>query len=123
MKEVRLKRIESVVFRELGEIFASIGREEYPGHLISVSEVRVTPDLSIAKVFISIYPVKDAEEIFNDLKYRKNEIKYEFGTRVRHQLRRIPDLQLYLDETMERLEKIDKLLKKDSENNTNTENQ
>ncbi len=119
MNQVRLKRIQSVVYRELGDIIAAIGRENYPGKLLSVSEVRITPDLSIAKVYISIYPTKDAEEIFRDIQYNKNKIRYEFGNRVRHQLRKIPQLQFYLDPTMENLEKIDKLLKKSQEKPNN----
>ena len=82
-----------------------------PGVLISVSEVRVSADLSIAKAYLSIFPPEKGKEIIKAITGHAKSIRFELGQRVRLQLRKIPELQFYLDESIEYLEHIDKLLK------------
>ena len=122
MKEVRLKRIESVIYRELGEMLSSVGRNYFPGHIVSVSGVRVSPDLSVANVYVSIFPFKDADQIMKEIEYNKKEIRYQFAQRVRHQLRKIPELKFFLDDSMELVDKANKILNKDKQSSDNQNN-
>ncbi len=96
--------------KELGEIFL-LQTKAMPGILISVSEVRVSADLSIAKAYLSVFPSEKGKEIIGAIVENTKAIRYDLGQRVRRQLRKIPELQFFLDESIDYLENIDKLLK------------
>ena len=81
------------------------------GTLISVSKVSVTTDLSIAKVYISIFPTEQAKELLEGIKSNQPLIKHELAQRTRNQLRRVPELLFYLDDSLDYIEKIEKSLK------------
>ena len=97
--------------KELGDIFLLFAKS-HQGTLISVSEVRISPDLSIAHVYISIFPDGKAKEILKAVEDNAKTIRFELGNRVRHQLRIIPELNFHHDKTLDYLENIDNLLKK-----------
>jgi ribosome-binding factor A len=82
------------------------------GVLVSVSAVRVSPDLSVAKAYVSIFPSERAEEILNNINANSKTIRYELGTRVRFQLRIIPELKFFIDDSLDYIDRIDELLKK-----------
>ena len=82
------------------------------GLMITVSEVKVSSDLSIASVYLSIFPSDKGEETVRNINDNVKEIRYDFGQRVRHQLRIIPELRFFLDRTIDYMEHIDELLKK-----------
>ena len=82
-----------------------------PGVLISVSTVRVSPDLSIAKAYLSIFPSDKSQEILENINRHAKDIRHEISQRVRYQLRRMPNLVFYIDDSLDYLEKIDSLLK------------
>src|SRR5690606_41980375 len=81
------------------------------GILISVSQVKVTVDLSVAKVYLSIFPNAKAKELMEGIKSNAPLIRHELAQRTKHQLRRMPALQFFLDDSLEYIEKIDKSLK------------
>lgn len=81
------------------------------GVLVSVSAVRISPDLSIARVYLSIFPSEKGEELIKNINANMKSIRYELGTRVRFQLRIIPELKFFLDDSLDYLEHIDELLK------------
>ena len=83
------------------------------GTLISVSKVYVTTDLSIAKVYVSIFPNNKAAELLDGIKSNEPLIKHELAQRTKHQLRRIPELSFYLDDSLEYIDNIEKSLKGD----------
>ncbi len=114
MAGLRIQRLAKQIQRDLGEIFLNINREHFRGKMISVTEVRLTNDLSIAKVFLSIFPFNnEVEEIMRQITEMTPQIRYELGNKIRHTVRKIPELQFSLDPTLENMEKIDKLLKED----------
>ena len=80
------------------------------GVLVSVSVVRVSPDLSVAKVYLSIFPSSRAEEIIKNVNDNMKQIRYELGTLERHQLRIIPELKFFIDDSLDYIENIDRLL-------------
>lgn len=101
-----------MIQRELSEIFrrqtAMMGNV-----LVSVSEVRVSPDLSIAKAYLSIFPPEKSEEIIKNIKAQSKTVRYELAQAVKSVLRKCPDLQFYLDDSLDYIENIDRLLAAD----------
>lgn len=98
--------------RDLAEIIRSKGMAMFGGAMITVSEVRISPDLSIAKVYVSIFPSAKQEEALKVLEENKKAIRGELGHKVASQLRIVPDMDFYLDTTLDYAEHIDELLKK-----------
>ncbi|MDR1896257.1 MAG: 30S ribosome-binding factor RbfA [Prevotellaceae bacterium] len=107
----RQLKISRQIQKDLGEIFQLRGMATYQGALITVSEVRMTPDLSIARVFISVFPSTKSEPVLLQITQETKAIRAKLAEKVRHQLRIVPELQFYIDETLDKLEHIDELLK------------
>lgn len=82
------------------------------GVMVSVTRCRVSPDLSICTAYLSVFPSERAEEILNNITANENTVRYELGTRVRHQLRIIPELRFFVDDSLDYIDRIDELLKK-----------
>ena len=110
METTRQNKISRLLQKELSEIFL-LQTKAMPGVLVSVSAVRISPDMSIARVYLSVFPSEKAEEIVKNVNDNMKTIRYELGTRVRHQLRIIPELKFFVDDSLDYLEKIDSLLK------------
>ncbi len=110
MESTRQAKISRLIQKELSEI---LRREtaKTQGVLVSVSVVRVSPDLSIAKVYLSIFPSAQAKQILENIERNARTIRYDLGTKVRFQLRKIPELAFYLDDSLDYIENIDNLLK------------
>ena len=118
----RQKQVALEIAKELNDIFLKFGINMQDGGMVSISSVKITPDLYEARIYLSFFQVKDADAVLEKIKARSSEIRGELGNRMRHQLRSIPQLTFYLDDTLDYVFKIEKLLddlKKDqSENNT-----
>ena len=110
METNRQNKISRLLQKELSEIFL-LQTKAMPGVLVSVSAVRISPDMSIARVYLSVFPSEKAEEIVKNVNDNMKTIRYELGTRVRHQLRIIPELKFFVDDSLDYIEKIDSLLK------------
>ena len=108
METTRQNKISRLLQKELSEIFL-LQTKAMPGILISVSAVR--PDMSIARVYLSVFPSEKAEEMVKNINENMKSIRFELGTRVRHQLRIIPELKFFVDDSLDYIEKIDSLLK------------
>ena len=112
METNRQKKIGGVLQQDLAEILQNHLRDAgIQGILISVSKVKVPTDLSIAKAYLSIFPAKNAAEMLIELNAIKPRIKHELAQRTKHQLRRMPDLEFYVDDSLEYIEKIEKSIK------------
>jgi ribosome-binding factor A len=110
METTRQNKIARLLQKELSEIFLLQAKSMH-GTLVSVSAVRISPDLSVARVYLSVFPSDKAEELVKNTNANMKSIRYELGTRVRHQLRIIPELKFFVDDSLDYLEKIDELLK------------
>ena len=110
METTRQNKISRLLQKELSEIFL-LQTKAMPGVLVSVSAVRISPDMSIARVYLSVFPSEKAEEIVKNVNDNMKTIRYELGTRVRHQLRIIPELKFFVGDSLDYIEKIDSLLK------------
>ncbi|MBR4294587.1 MAG: 30S ribosome-binding factor RbfA [Bacteroidaceae bacterium] len=110
MDSTRQNKIARLIQKELGDIFLKMTKETR-GVLVSVSIVRVSPDLGIAKAYLSVFPSEKGGEIVETLNQNSKSIRFELGNRVRHQLRIIPELRFYIDDSLDYIENIDNLLK------------
>ncbi len=110
MQETRQNKIARLLQKELSVIFQQQTRGMH-GVMVSVTQVRVSPDLGICTAHLSIFPSERAEEIMQNINKTNGQIRYELGTRVRHQLRIIPELRFFIDDSLDYIDRIDQLLK------------
>lgn len=111
METTRQNKISRLIQKELSEIFL-LQTKSMNGVLVSVSAVRISPDMSIARVYLSVFPSERSQEIVKNINDNMKSIRYELGTRVRHQLRIIPELKFFVYDSLDYAERIDELLKK-----------
>lgn len=110
MQETRQNKIARLLQKELSIIFQQQTRQTR-GVMVSVTRVKVSPDLSICTAYLSIFPSDKGEEIIKNITANEKAIRYELGTKVRHQLRIIPELRFFIDDSLDYIERIDELLK------------
>jgi ribosome-binding factor A len=110
-ESTRQKKVSRLVQKEVAEIFLKKGNEYAHGKMISITKVRISPDLSFAKIYISIFPSENHNEMLKSIQDHTTKIRFELGQKVRRQLRIIPDIAFYIDDSLDYIDKIDKLLK------------
>ena len=110
MESTRQHKIARLIQKDLSDIFLKYARQ-IGNVLISVSEVRVSPDLSVANIYLSIFPDNREKELMEKIAENTSAIRGQLGTLERHQLRIIPELRFFADETIQRMEHIDQLLR------------
>ena len=108
----RQHKVARQIQKDLAEIIRSRGMAAYGGALLTVSGVKVSPDLALAKVYVSIFPSSLATEVMEQLDSETSRLRGELGRRVAKQLRIVPELAFYLDDSLDYVEHIDELLKK-----------
>ena len=111
-QSTRQQKVGRELQRDLAEIIRSKGMAAFGGAMVTVSEVRVSPDLSIAKVYVSIFPSDKQEAVMKLLGENNKALRGELGRKVAKQLRIVPELDFYLDTTLDYVEHIEELLKK-----------
>ena len=107
----RQKQVAAVLEKELNEIFQRLGLTMLQGGMVSIAGVKITPDLFDARIYLSFFKVSDPIATLKTIQDKSWEIKKELTTRVRHQLRSMPQLNFYIDDTLDYVDKIDKLFK------------
>ena len=110
MQETRQNRIARLLQKELSLIFQSQTRLMH-GVMVSVTRTRVSPDLSICTAYLSVFPSDKGEELLKNIEANTETIRYALGTRVQNQLRIIPELRFFIDDSLDYIERIDELLK------------
>ena len=110
MEKTRQQKIARLIQKELSEIFR-LQTAKMGGVLVSVSAVRVSPDLSIARAYLSIFPSEKGKEIIESINHNAKSVRYELAQRVRYQLRKTPELTFFIDDSLDYIEHIDSLLK------------
>ena len=111
MQETRQNKIARLLQKELSLIFQQQTRAMH-GTMVSVTRTKISPDLSICTAYLSIFPSDKGEEILQNINANNKAIRYELGTRVRNQLRIVPELRFFIDDSLDYIEHIDELLKK-----------
>jgi len=111
MYSKRQNKVSRLIQRELGDIFQKGGQVLSRGTLITVTVVRISADLSVARVYLSLFPAENSKELLNVIKENTKVIRHELASRIRNQVKKIPDLSFFLDDSLEYSENISNLLK------------
>jgi ribosome-binding factor A len=111
MESVRQRKISSMIQQEMS-IILQARSTEFMNKIITVTVVRVSPDLGYAKIYLSIFPEDKKEEVFELIQMNTNNFRYELGNKIRNQIRKIPEIEFYIDDSLDYADKIDQLLKK-----------
>lgn len=108
----RQKQVAGVIQEEMNDIFNRMGLTMIDGGMVSISGVKITPDLLEARIYLSLFQVGDPKKLIHYFEERKPEIKRELTSRVKHQLRRMPELKFFLDDTLDHVFKMEEIFKK-----------
>lgn len=107
----RQKQVGKLIMQELSDIFQREGLNIIGNGMISISKVKMTPDLLEARIYLSLFQIEDKDLILSKIKERSHELKKQLAERLKHQLRRIPDIQYFLDDTLDYVFKMEELFK------------
>jgi len=111
MESTRQKKVSRLLQKEVADIFLKRGGELAHGKMVSITKVRVSPDLSFAKIYVSIYPSAGQDDVLKSIHDHSSKIRFEMGQKVRRQLRIVPEIAFYIDDSLDYIDKIDRLLK------------
>jgi ribosome-binding factor A len=111
MDSTRQKKISRLLQREISEMFLKESKSVTMGAMVSVSQVRISPDLGLAKVYVSIFPSEKKNEVFNEVNAHISLLRRNLGLRIGKQLRVVPELHFYIDDSLDYIDNIDRLLK------------
>ena len=111
MESNRQLKLARQVQKDIGEIFEQELRGVFSGALITVTKVHVTRDLSIARIYLSLFGVKDKKELLEKIRTHKSEMRYHLGNKIRKQVRIVPELEFFEDDSLDYIENIERLLK------------
>jgi ribosome-binding factor A len=112
MESKRQQKFAGVIQEDLAAIFQREGMNFLPNTLVTITKVRVTPDLALARVFLSFFNNSNTQQSLNTIRLHASEIRYKLGARIKDQVRIIPQLEFFVDDTNEYVERMDKLFDK-----------
>jgi ribosome-binding factor A len=108
----RQKQVAGLINEELNDIFLRMGLNMQDGGMVSISSTKITPDLFEVRIYLSLFQVKDPQAVLSKFEEKNKEIRKELGKRVRHQLRSIPELKFFIDDTLDYVFKMEELFEK-----------
>ncbi|MDD4150931.1 MAG: 30S ribosome-binding factor RbfA [Bacteroidales bacterium] len=111
MQSKRQLQVSGMIQKELSSLFTHKFNGLIPGRLITITGVNVSPDLGIAKIYLSIFPSDEGLKIIKEINLNDTKIRYELGKIIRHDLKRIPELAFFLDDSLDQIDRIDNALK------------
>jgi len=111
MDSTRQNKFARLIQKEIADLFQKEGSNFYGHSFVTVTKAKVTPDLSIARIYLSIFKDKDPNAVINHLKHQKHLIRKKLGNKIKNQARIIPELEFYLDDSLDYAEKIDNIMK------------
>tara|TARA_B100001059_G_scaffold85647_2_gene83770 strand:+ start:1722 stop:2057 length:336 start_codon:yes stop_codon:yes gene_type:complete len=111
MESTRQKKVSRQLLKDLSEILQLKGRDIIGTSLVSVTVVRISPDLSVARVYISVFGTEEKEALLNRMNQQSYAIRKKLGERIRNQMRKVPELKFFLDDSVDYSQQIDDLLK------------
>ncbi len=112
MENTRQQKIAKQIQKDVAEIFQKEGAAIVRGMLVTVTAVRVSPDFSYAKIYVSVFPFERSEELMKELEHNNWFVRRALGQRIRNQLKSVPEIQFFLDDSLEYIEQIDQALKR-----------
>lgn len=111
METTRQQKVARLIQKEMADMFQTEPHLINKHNLITVTGVRVSKDLSIARIFVSVFATKEKQQTIDMLEDKNKEIRYKLGQRIKHQLRVVPEIMFVLDDTLDYIENIENLLK------------
>lgn len=111
MESTRQLKVARLIQKDLGELLQRYSRDHWHGNMVTVTKVHVTPDLSFAKVHLSLWGKTDRQELLDTINEHKKEIRLALGKRIHNQIRVIPEIAFFLDDSLDYIENIENLLK------------
>lgn len=111
-ESTRQQKVSRLILKELGTYFQREAINLCPGKMISVTHVRITPDLGLARIYLSIFPATENKTSLQSVKIHVKTIRHYLGEKIKNQLRIVPELEFFIDDSLDYYEKIDQLLKK-----------
>ncbi len=111
MESTRQNKVARLLQKDLGDIFLKDYKAAFPGTMITVTQVKVTKDLQIAKVYLSLFATKEKEVMFKKIQKKTKEIRTKLAYRVRNQMKAVPELEFFIDDSLDYIENIENLLK------------
>ncbi len=111
-ESTRQQKVAREIQRDMAEILRSMGMAAFGGAMLTVSGVKISPDLSVAGIYVSVFPSQKSGDVMKMLEEMKRQLRGELGRKMAKQLRIIPELNFYLDSSLDYVERIDELLKK-----------
>tara|TARA_Y100000994_G_C15611545_1_gene409075 strand:+ start:585 stop:926 length:342 start_codon:yes stop_codon:yes gene_type:complete len=111
MESQRQKKVSRLIQKDLSAIFLQESKSLYNGVMISITHVFVSKDLSLAKVYLSLFPENKKSEVFEDIKFKTKQFKHKLAFKLKNQMRKTPDLVFYIDNSLDHYESINKILK------------
>ncbi|MBI1222845.1 MAG: 30S ribosome-binding factor RbfA [Bacteroidetes bacterium] len=112
MDSKRQEKFARLIQKDLGEIFQMVSHRYFNGAFITIREVKVTPDLGLARVYLSFFQVDDKEDMLEKVDMHAKEIRHELAQRIRHQVRKIPALEFFVDDTLDYAQHMEDVFKK-----------
>lgn len=119
----RQKQVGRLIQEEMSDIFQREGMSMADGGMVSISKVAVTPDLMDARIYLSLFQVKDPAKLLYEIKDKTKELRKFLGLRVKNQLRRVPELHFFLDDTLDHVFKMEEIFRKINEERQSREQQ
>lgn len=110
MESTRQTKVGKQIQKDLSEIIGPLTPSLAHGKMLTITKVRVTADLGLAKTYVSVFPSEKSQESIDSLNLHASQIRHELGQKIRHQVRKIPELRFYLDDSLDYIENIDHLL-------------
>lgn len=112
MESKRQQKFAGVIQEDLAAIFQREGSSYLPNTMVTITKVRVTPDLALARIFLSFFNNTDVQQALHTVKSHASEIRYKLGARIKDQVRIIPQLEFFVDDTSEYVDRMDKIFDK-----------
>ncbi|MDE6446536.1 MAG: 30S ribosome-binding factor RbfA [Alistipes sp.] len=112
MENTRQQKVAKQIQKDVAEIFAKEGASIVRGMLVTVTAVRVSPDFGYAKIYVSVFPFERSRELMKELERNNWFIRRALGQRIRNQLKSVPEIQFFLDDSLEYIDQIDQALKR-----------
>ncbi len=110
MDSTRQQKFAKLIQKELSEIFVKNGADFYGNAFVTITQVRVSPDLALMKVYLSLFKAKNADKLLEQINHRSREIRGHLGNRIKSQIRHIPELVFYIDDSLDYAENINRIL-------------
>ena len=112
MASIRQQQVASIIKQSISDIFIRKGRDFYGHAFVTLTQVRVTPDLLIARIYISVFNIKEKQDVVDMINENGWAVRNLLGKKIRHKVRRIPELEFYLDDTLDDVYKMEKIFDK-----------